>query len=339
MRPKKTLIVGAFGTGNLGDDAILEGLLTKLKNEGRSKDDVVVFSRNPIQTEILSNVAAKRKNLFDIILCDEIIIGGGQLLQEGGWMAPKYSVLSLIAKLLGKHVTFFAVGVSPIKSRIVKALVRLSLNIADEISVRDLDSRYLLRNFGVTKKILITKDSAFYIEPISNEDATHLLAERNIKINGRKILVAITSQHFRAQELKKNPHDFLNELIGNLLRKYNDVYFLFIPFTNHIDSRLDNDIIYGRWLENKLNSKRFKVLDGKYTPQEILGIISLFDYVISTRLHPLIFAFKVNVLGIGIDVFEKVRSFCSEYGLPIIHINEPIASSSLVEKLIDQKIT
>ena len=77
-KKKKALIYGGYGTGNIGDEAILSGLLKTI-----SYDEIIVFSSNPHETAALHKVRAEKTNIKPFLLCDDLIIGGGELFQDG----------------------------------------------------------------------------------------------------------------------------------------------------------------------------------------------------------------------------------------------------------------
>jgi len=323
MDHRKLLIAGAYGTGNLGDEAILVGLL-RLFVEGKKYDrnQVVVFSRDPEETSSFHKVFARRKNILDLLKTDDIVIGGGELFQDVGYMAVKYSILGLISKILGKRVKFYAVGVSSNRSRVAKLLMTMSLSVADEISVRDSASRKRLRNLGIRKPIIVVPDPAYYVEPVSQEEATRLLRREGIEVNEKNISVAIVSQHVRNPQQNRRIQLFLLNFLRKSLIEYRNVQFVFFPFNSHKDVSSDRDIIYGKWLESVLKSDRYKIIRSACTPQQVMGMLRLMDLVVSTRFHPLLFAVRTGVPAIGIDLFEKVDSFCKKHGLPLVGTDE-----------------
>ena len=85
MARKRILIIGAYGVGNLGDEAILAGTLNSLKaNQDPTKNEITVLSRNPTETIRIHKIFARRRNLIDLFKSNEIIIGGGELFQSLG---------------------------------------------------------------------------------------------------------------------------------------------------------------------------------------------------------------------------------------------------------------
>ena len=129
VKKRKALVYGGYGIGNIGDEAVLAGLLRAL-----SYDDITVFSSNPHETATLHHVHAEKTNLKDFLLSTDLIIGGGELFQDG--MAWKFSLATLLAKFLAKKVKVVGIGVD-VNHSIEKLLTSLSLKFADEVSVRD----------------------------------------------------------------------------------------------------------------------------------------------------------------------------------------------------------
>jgi len=337
MSNKRILIAGAYGTGNLGDEAILAGLLKDLKNRrhGSCDNGIIVFSRSPNETLLLHDVRAKRKNPFDLLTSDEVIIGGGELFQDSDNMALKYSILGLI---LGKRVIFYAIGVSSIRNPLGRALTKLSLNAADGIFIRDHRSKIRLKRLGIRKPINITKDPSLNLEPIPREAAHRLLELEGIKLYNYKFVAGISTQYIRNRILNYKVQRFFLDFLRSALANHTEMCIIFLPFNKHKDNLKDTDSIFGKWLQKQLNTDRFKILKNNYTPQEVMGIIGLLDIVVSTRLHPLIFALKMNVYGIGVDIFEKVKAFCTEHNFPVAKVNEVERTYRMIENLVQKKL-
>lgn len=338
MANKKILIVGAYGVGNIGDEAILAGSLNLLKiKPDLNKNEIIVFSRDPNETKKIHKIVAKRRNLVDLLKTNEVIIGGGELFQKLGNMAIKYSFLGLISKMLRKHVVFHAIGVSSDLSRLEKVLTRFSLNVVDQITVRDKASKQRLLDLGVNKTISVIADPSLQMKPVSNKIAYSLLEKEGIQFNKTNIRIAIISQHFQNRELNAQIYRFLFRYFKELLAKNSDIQVIFVPFNKHLDKPLDRDILYGKWLEKQLKSNNFKVIQENYGPQQIMGIIGLMDGVLSTRFHPLVFSVKMNVSAVGIGVFEKTISLCKLHNIPLVKVEELDKIPSLIKKIIKTK--
>ena len=334
MVDKKVLVVGAYGTGNLGDEAILSGILNHLKVEKKvSEKEILVFSRDPKETRRIHGVNSRCKNLSDLLKSDEVIIGGGELFQNQGNMVLKYSLLGLLAKIFRKRLSFFAVGVSSDINFLGKLLMRIVFRFADSISVRDKESKRRLLDLGIKKRIVRVSDPAFYVTPISQVAASLLLKGEGVRYEKGVIQIAFVSQNLGNNELHLTFLEVLKEILDN----NSDVQIIFVPFTHHVDKPLDRDLLYGEWLGNKLKNDRFKVLKNRYTPDQIMGIMGLMGLVVSTRLHPLIFAAKMNVASIGMDLFDKTRSFCFSHNIPLVKLGDFEKIGYFIQSEIDKK--
>src|SRR5262245_55311128 len=171
-------LVGYYGFGNTGDEAILSTILTQLRTR-RPELRVVVASGNPQDTMAVHQVEAVAWNDIAAIhravqICDLVILGGGGLfhdywgvdpdtfLTDKHWGAAYYAGPSLLAALYRKPVMLYAVGVGPLYSGHGIKLTRLTGQSADAITVRDSGSKALLEEIGIpSESIRVTADPAF----------------------------------------------------------------------------------------------------------------------------------------------------------------------------------
>jgi len=321
-KSKLCVIAGAYGLGNLGDEAILQGLLYKLRKDDPCKR-MIVFSHEPTETMQFHHVAAARRNLLDLIRSDEVVIGGGELLGHG--MALKFAVLALVVKLLGKPVKFYSIGAaSNIENRLTRFFTRLALNFAaSEISVRDLLSKRQLKRLGVKKSISFEKCPSFYIRPAPTERGQNILEKEGIDINHRPLVgitFRLTYDSFKNKEILEFSLNSLRQILKNL----RDAQIVFIPFAKHAISpqNLERDDLFGEWLGKMLNCNRFRVIRGQYTPSEIMSVIGCLDVEISMRLHPLIFATRMGTLCFGVNVYGKVVGYSTLLHYELVELED-----------------
>lgn len=306
---KKIVIIGAYGCKNLGDEAILSGLLKTLK-----KNDIVVFSSNPEETQKLHNVKSEYENLKRIILwSDEIIIGGGELFQDH--MAKKFCRLIILAKLFGKKIKVSGVGID-LNKIFIKFFTKLALKIADEISVRDKRSFQNLIKLGIkTEKIKLTKDFAFNLTFSDPTEKIKNFYDKVIRKNPYLILVLRPVNHKTDEVIIS----FFTKFIKYLIKKKKIKIILF-PFSKHPFSSQDNDLTILKKIKTKLGNEKIILFDQEITPTDALWIISKSEQVVSMRLHPLIFSKIAQTKAVAISSFAKVKSFAKEHHIPFIEI-------------------
>lgn len=223
-RPR-LLISGAYGYGNIGDEAILKGMLLALR-EAIPDADYVVLSGNPDLTRTQHEVQAARRVLFlpslrqmvafglsrtgraqtrelirQMRQADVFIVGGGGLLYDRvntakamwldrfylfGWPISHWATEIGLARSLGKPAVLYAVGIGPVTTRLgVVLLERLARQVA-LITVRDQTSRAILSRFEVPADwIHVTADPAILIPPAPSGEVVAILSQAGVSNDRR----------------------------------------------------------------------------------------------------------------------------------------------------------
>jgi polysaccharide pyruvyl transferase WcaK-like protein len=164
-------ISGSYGGMNLGDEAILEGILGQLRSTISAH--VTVFSRNPedtlarhaVERAICPRLLTRREMVPEVEKLDLLILGGGGLLYDLD--AEEYLREVFIANDLAVPVMLYAISAGPLTSRASRQAVQRALNVTPPpvITVRDRLGYRLLEDVGVTRDIHLTADPAFLLEP------------------------------------------------------------------------------------------------------------------------------------------------------------------------------
>lgn len=153
---KRLLVAGYFGCGNLGDDAILKGLLCAL-GELAPKVEAEVLSGSPRRDRRRLGLRTYgRKNPFAILVAllraDVLLLGGGSLLQSRTSRRSLGYYLGLLcfARLLGRPTVLLAAGLGPFCAERDVRAVRRALRRVTYLSLRDEGSRRFLLTGGVS---------------------------------------------------------------------------------------------------------------------------------------------------------------------------------------------
>lgn len=311
-------ILGYYGYGNTGDEAILESIITLLNKF--LPCEFIVFTENP---EVVSNthnvdaIYSSRHKIFKNIIqiiqtlsrSDMFIFGGGSILGGGYRQTLSWMSKILLAKMLSKPTVIYAVGVYPDFHKKQKILKRIILNSAvDLISVRDEDSKKILENIGI-KKVYLTADPALCLEPVDSLRVQEILCKENIAMGDYPIVGVClrgtyTDQLFLEEteyaQFKKILAHLIDQLITDL-----DAEVVFIPMQY---TPPDNTIAF-ELSEIIRHKERIEIITGRYTPQEVMGILGKMDMVIGMRLHSLILAAAMSVPMVGIVYHPKVKNF------------------------------
>lgn len=306
-------ISGSYGGLNLGDEAILEGILTELKSSLNA--EIVVFSYNAKDTEKRHNVRAisireihKDEILKELKKLDLFILGGGGLLFDGvvdnflrdvGW-----------AQEIGIPTMIYAISVGPLKNPESKQLVVQVLNKADIITVRESESKRLLNDLGITKPIEITADPALLLK--SKVFSKEMLKKEGVNPDMDLIGFSVREPGLAAPDLNiDHYHAILANTADFMIERYN-CQILFIPF----ELGANRDPQHSHAIISKmLNAQHATVLKGEYTSPQILGLIKHLSLAVGMRVHFLIFAAIQNVPFISLPYASKVKGFLEDLGM------------------------
>ncbi len=166
------LVGGYFGCGNLGDDAILLGLLQLLREQA-PEIRVSVLSGDLRATRALCRGKAYRRKsplalLRAFLSADAFLLGGGSLLQNrtGRLSLAYYLGLLRLSRLLKKPAALFAAGIGPLLGEADQRKTCLALSSLSHVGLRDPLSLSLLRSLGLPSSLLsLGSDPAFFIAP------------------------------------------------------------------------------------------------------------------------------------------------------------------------------
>lgn len=303
------VICGAYGLDNAGDDAVLTALVSALRRID-ADIPITVMARKPKKTAERFGVAAihplnplgwihalRRAALF--------LSGGGSLLQDVTSRRSLHYYLAAIrlAKACGCAVQMIGCGIGPLRYARSRARTAEVLNACvDVITLRDGESRKLLRELGVTKpRILLAADPVFSLKPPKGEREQRLgIALRLWPGFDEKVPAIAAAVRYTYETYHLAPVFFC---LGSGDR---EAAAAVCAELSGIPRQLGVDV-------------------------RRLGRMSL---VLSMRLHGLTFALAGGAPGGGISYDPKVESFCREAGLPVLSL-EALDAEGLC-RLIDE---
>lgn len=302
---KKIVISGYYGFENLGDEAVLEGIITLL---GAAEVEITVLSARPEITSKRYGVKSiGRYSIIQILAAlaeaDLFISGGGSLLQDvtGSFSVPYYLSLAWLAKLQGVKTVYYAQGAGPLNKFWSRKLTALSLNRFNLLGVRDQGSYNLLKQIGVKQKLNLTVDPVFALADF----------EYNLhkKIKG-KLEIGVAVRPWSA--------DYISELAAGLNRFSAESSCKFLLFSFHKGSDEKTAVQLQKLL--KAESELVKLPN---QPNKALSFFSELDLFVGVRLHSLIFALLNQIPLLAISYDPKVTGLMADLdSLPCLEITE-----------------
>ncbi|KKP89316.1 hypothetical protein A2456_01955 [Candidatus Nomurabacteria bacterium RIFOXYC2_FULL_36_19] len=296
----KTLFLGAYGFGNLGDEAcLIEAMESFPSDESWVRSVCEEHTSKMIKcVGYIPWEPACPKSNFKINF-DRVILGGGGILN--GTSGRDFMSWIIVAQN-NKAKTYIhnigAAGTDDFKwvtSEMLNAFEK-----AEELSVRDIYSLKALKNLGIKRDIQLTK----FPEKNILKDITLTQFLPNEKILG----ISVTNGDVFFNAVKKNKIK-----IQTIIDKYKGMKILPIISTVHKFYEKENDIEgFKKFYE--LFLKDFQIIFpqtlykewwyNNMTPQKLKGLISKCDVLISRRKHNCVHAISSGVKTIGISPIE-----------------------------------
>jgi polysaccharide pyruvyl transferase CsaB len=309
----KVGVSGSYGGLNLGDEIILQVLVSELRRV--LPVEITVFSRNPADTlarHKVDRAVPVRKLSRDEILpeiqrLDLFILGGGGILFDAE--AKIYLREVALARELGIPVMVYAISVGPLQDPAAQKLVRDNLNSAAIVSVREKKARRLLEEIGVHREIIVTADPALLAkaEPLPSG------ALKNEGLSGKPCIVGMSVREpgVAAPDID---HTIYHALLANaadfMVDRFN-ADIVFVPMERQVlDMQHAHAVI-----AQMLRAPRATVLKGEYTSGQMLSLMGHFTFAVGMRLHFLIFAALQSVPFVALPYSSKVGGFLEDLNL------------------------
>jgi polysaccharide pyruvyl transferase CsaB len=325
-------ISGSYGGLNLGDEAILQSIITQLRES--VPVNVTVFSRNAEDTlrrhKVEKAVSPRDLTLVEITpeieKLDLFIFGGGGLLFDTE--AEIFLRELEIASDLGVPTMVYSIGAGPINVVTTQKKVRTALSKADLITVRDREAKKLLELIGIKCPIIETADPALLLEPeLLPPDA---LKHEQIHPDRRLIGFSVREPGPAAPNIDPSFYHAVLANAADFVISRLDADVIFVPMERQVlDVQNAHAVI-----SMMLKPQNASVLKGEYTSGQILSFMKNFEFAVGMRLHFLIFAALQKVPFVPLPYASKIGGFLEYLQVPMPSLSK--VNSGLVNALIDQ---
>ena len=297
--PAPVLVVGGYGYRNVGDEAILAGLLRLL-----SPARVTVVSRSPAETMALHGVraigvggavAALRRHRT-------VLIGGGGLFGRGmgrlGRLLPAYG---LVAAAAGRTVVLEGVGIDDDLSGPGGSLVRRLVSTATRVTVRDAASAKVTAGWGVPAHVAPDLSAAMPAAP--GAVGERLLRQAGVDLRRPVVGLCLTA-------LNPDLGSAVERAVVEAVEQLPEFEFCAIPMSQHPFASRHNDLLLVRRVQAA--TPRVKVLEGLHHPASILSAFGRLAAVVGMRYHSLLFAERAGIAVVPIAYAAKCEAWLAE---------------------------
>lgn len=307
----KIVIAGNYGAKNLGDELILEGLISQLKQQS-SRAQITVLSADPLQTEKIHQIKSAKpfpaglrsilKWIFTnnkatkqaIKECDLFILGGGGLFGSLTFKANLiWGIQAFMAYRYKKPVAMLGQSIGPLHGRIRKFIVKYLFKRSKLITLRDQKSAKRLRKLNIKNPIHVLADFAFSL-PLPKP------AKRE-----KSILVCLRQMDNLSPEFKQNAAELLDEMAEKHGYKIN-----FLAFQEPEDLILHQEIF-----DLMFNRGKVQFIKSPSSSSELLEVFLRSGLTLAMRLHSIIVSIKTETPFIAISYSSKIKDLLETHHL------------------------
>ena len=315
---KKCLIIGAYGCGNRGDDAILQSISRQLSHfqitatNGTYEDMAEYLSIKTIPCRmnegislpvVFSMIKDSFSILFHVVKADAIIYGGGSLIHDlTRYNLPFLYFWHMVAKILRKKVYYANMGGGPLRTKTGKQLSRYFLKKADGVFVRDERGLKICKDLGICNAVLVC-DAAFAVTDIS-PNKNDLLA--HLGLEERNYACVTVSGWFESSNFWDRKHIDFKMQTEKLAQEIKEFYkiinkkLVFVPTVTY-------DIKLLETLKDLLEDCDCIIIPPNYGCVEMAEIIANSYLLFGIRMHSIIFAARRATPFISLIYDEKVQ--------------------------------
>lgn len=306
-------ISGSYGGTNLGDEAILQSIVTQLR--ARVSAEITVFTldagdtmlRHDVDHAIVTVDLTREELSAEVQNYDFMILGGGGVLFDY-WVEQHLREASL-ALDAGVPLFVHSVGAGPLIDSAARESVADCLGRADIVTVRDTGSLRTLERLGVRRDIVVTADPALLLEPeplpegaFEREglDPTRPLIGMSVREPG-PAAPDIDVDHYHIQ---------LASAADYMVDRFN-ARIVFVPMEPKL-----HDVQHSHAVISKMyRAQHASVLKGSYSSGELLTFMQHFSFAVGMRLHFLIFAALRRIPFVALPYAPKVNGFLEELNM------------------------
>lgn len=329
----RVLVLGYYGFGNVGDEAILAALVGLLRR-ARPEAAISVLTADPRGTEARLPVSGVYRwhppsVLRALARCDLLLTGGGSLLQDATSLRSLlyYASLILTARAMGKKVALFANGLGPLGTAAGRALALAALRSAHHVSLRD--SLSLARLAALDARLAAgaarVPDPAFSLAPAPAEEAGAILATAGL--DPARPFLAVCPRPWSPAALATG--DLVSLLARSLDRVASEagLPILFLPMHRGEDATLARAV-------SAAMGQPAPVLELDLPPERFMAVLGQARAVVAMRLHAAILAAAQAVPSLGLAYDPKVEGVLGDLALPALAPAE-LTETALVAAALD----
>lgn len=334
----RLFLYGYYGFGNVGDDLLLNTVVTSTLKfapaarfvvrslcpvEGLASSEQIEFValEQGMSDQSLSRVHRLGRYLWDtwksLGTCTHLVFGGGTLFHARGDSPVNLALIFMLvvmARLRGLKVYALGVGVAPLRATLPRWLMRGIMARATDFAVRDESSLRHCQDLVNGANLRSTADLVFSL-PLSN-----ISRDRD---PGRRPVVAITLAASDIGNGAEYEH-FLRQLavsLEELAKQGWSICFLAFQELNQAGINVSDTALFNR-VQSFASIFDASAVRMSADRAEINQLFSTIDVVAGMRFHGHVLAAMQGIPFVGFGRDEKLKDLCSHLSMPFLEMGD-----------------
>lgn len=297
-RREGVLILGYYGRGNPGDEALLE-VAVRMVREAGCEPVVATDDPSSLPEGVVFWVPrlSPLKILEALDDCKALLLGGGGIFQDATSFKSLayYALLCLLAKIKGKRLILAGQGVGPLRRRTSRWLVRKVARAADLLDLRDERSKELLAEVGAdASSATVSADLSFAL-------ADEVRALESLPSSG----VAVFPRPVGDEEALRR----LGEAVGEWASSRGERVVV-VPYQRNMDEEAARKVAEA--------AGGAEVLPPPSNWREAVRLAAGAELALCVRLHSLAFAALAGRAAVALPYDPKVEALARRLNLPCV---------------------
>lgn len=305
MERQGVVVCGYYGFGNIGDEAVLSGLIWGLRQTGYQQP-ITVMSADVADTQRQHKVEGVERTDLPAIWralrrAKTFVLGGGSLIQDvTSVRSPVYYLgMHWLARRAGCSTVWLGQGIGPVKRDWLRRWIHYEARRARAIVVRDRDSAQLL---GESARVQVGADLAFLLPEA--EATSGWLRLQKMGISRGKPLIGIAIRPWGGVSGEERIHYLLQRLIHEMVEQW-QVQVLLIPMQPSRDVALCQKLA-------EVAGGKAQVFTDAAELNAVREVLACCQMLVGMRLHALILGAMSGVPALALSYDPKVRAFWSQ---------------------------
>jgi len=293
----------------------------------------VVKQTGACLSEILlsqSGLSSPSPPIADYLRADIVFGAGGGYIGGYNRMTPISLFRLWLASRLGKPVVLGPNTVEPFGPPWLEFTSVPLLGSVDHIMSREKNTTTYLESLSLGDLVTPVPDAVFNMESDDGIDGSEILRAEGVP-EGQCVGVTVRDWHFKRTD---NPDErrcayleAIKETIDYLVKEHG--YHVLLSQQEHRDLELSYTVA------GMAETDRVTVIEGHYTPSEMVAVYATLDLLVGTRLHSVLMSFVAGTPAIDISYGTKGHGIMASIGMDDYVVDITTLSASELQALVD----